>query len=178
MTPGGGTLTIGSRGQLNLSPSMPSTTTLSINGNVNNFGSLTTGTAGPPGSADTVNVSGAFTNSGGLSLAGASDVMDVATLSNSGSIYINPGSTLNLTNQPNGITDIVKNSGISVGGSFTAGSASALANLTSIEGRLGLENGQTTSVTPGGGTLTISSTGQLGLSSGTESGTTLSVTAT
>jgi hypothetical protein len=171
LTPGGGTLTISSKGQLNLSE--PSPTTLSISGSVNNSGVFTS--SFPGAGTNTVNISGAFTNSGYLDLSGAGDVVNVPTLSNSGSINIGAGSTLNLTNQPNGITDIVKGSSISLTGSFTAGSGSALANLTSVEGGLDLQTGQTTSLTPSGGTLTISKSGQLEVSYGAASATVLSI---
>ena len=178
VTPTGGTLTIASSGLLNLSDTVASTTTLSITGAVNNSGTFATGFAG---GTNTVNVSGAFTNNAGASLAiaqasGSKDVVNVASLANSGTVTIDAGGTLNLTAQPNGVTDIVKGSSIILDGNFAAGSTSGLAKLASVEGVLDLQNGQTTSVTPGSGTLTISSTGQINLSDGRASTTTLSIT--
>jgi hypothetical protein len=175
VTPSGGTLTISSSGSVNLSDPIATTTTLSITGGVNNSGNVSTGFSG---GANTVNVSGAFTNNAAanLSVDGSSDVVNVGTLTNSGNITIDAGAKLNMTNQPNGITDIVAGSSITLDGSLTAGSANGLGKLASVEGILELQNGQTTSVTPGGGTLTISSSGQINLSDSIGTTTTLSVT--
>jgi hypothetical protein len=81
-----------------------------------------------------------------------------------GTLDIASGGSLNLADQPDGITDIPQGAGLSVEGGFTAGSYSALAKLGSVEGSLTLDNGQTTSVTPGSGTLTVSSTGTVNVS--------------
>src|SRR5205807_90270 len=51
---------------------------------------------------------------------------------------------------------------------------SALANLNSIEGELDLENGQSTTATPGSGTLTVSSSGILDVE-GLSGATTLTI---
>jgi hypothetical protein len=78
-----------------------------------------------------------------------------------GVLDIASGGTLNLVNQPGGITDINANSGLTLGGTFEIGgvaTASGIGQLATVEGNLTLANGQTTSVTPGG-TLTVSSTG-------------------
>src|SRR6266436_6749425 len=76
-----------------------------------------------------------------------------------GRLDVASGASLNLVNQPNGITDIPAAAGLILAGTFTTGgSTSALAQLGSVEGLLTLANGQTTSVTPGGGTLTNSGT--------------------
>ena len=85
----------------------------------------------------------------------------MGTLSNSGFVFIGTGATLNLTNQASGITDVVSGSRFQVAGTFKAGANSALAHLNSIEGELDLENGQSTTATPGSGTLTVSSSGIL-----------------
>ena len=87
----------------------------------------------------------------------ADDTDSVGTLVNNGLLQVGPGSTLNLTNQPSGITDVVAGSTILLYGSFKAGSNSALANLASIEGTLELENGQ--SLTDNATTLTVSGSG-------------------
>ncbi len=76
-----------------------------------------------------------------------------------GRLDVASGASLNLVNQPNGITDIPAAAGLILAGTFTTGgSTSALAQLGSVEGLLTLANGQTTSVTPGSGTLTNSGT--------------------
>src|SRR5271169_4088343 len=59
VTPNSGTLSIAGSGQLNLSDTRASTTTLSITGNVSNSGAFSTGFFG---GTNTVNVSGTFTN--------------------------------------------------------------------------------------------------------------------
>src|SRR6202035_2445082 len=61
-----------------------------------------------------------------------------------------------------------------VAGTFKAGANSALANLNSIEGELDLENGLSTTATPGSGTLTVSSSGILDVD-GHSGATTLTV---
>ena len=115
------------------------------------------------GSGSSLTVSGTFTNNAGASFyvgtnnVPANDTDSVGTLVNNGLLQIGTGSTLNLTNQPNGITDVVAGSTILLFGSFKAGSNSALANLASIEGTLELENGQST--TDNATTLTVSGTG-------------------
>jgi hypothetical protein len=60
-----------------------------------------------------------------------------------------------------GITDVVAGSTFYLFGTFTAGGQPGFANLTSVEGKLVLANGQTTATTPIGGTLTVSNTGQI-----------------
>lgn len=175
VTPSGGTLTVASGGSINLSDTVASNTTLSITGGVNNSGSFTTGFAG---GTNTVNVSGAFTNNAGaqLTLQSPTDVVNVASLSNSGTVTIDTGATLNLTNQPNGITDVPQGSILTITGSLKAGSANGLAKLTTVEGQLNLQNGQTNAVTPSGGTLTVANTGSVNLSDNVASTTTLSIT--
>jgi hypothetical protein len=82
---------------------------------------------------------------------------------------------LALTNQASGITDVVAGSTLSVIGTFSSGANNALYKLNSLEGTLNLDNGVTSSVTPGSGTLTISSTGSLFIYNGASAGTTLTV---
>ena len=136
--------------------------TLQIDGNVSNSGSITTGYANGAGGGNTLTIIGNLTNAPGASLDvyGTGDFATVATLNNGGYVRVNTGATLNLTNQPGGITDVVAGSQYNIGGSFTAGLNSAFANLTSIEGQV-LLFGQNDVITPGGGTLTLSSTGYL-----------------
>ncbi len=153
--------------------------TLNVNGSFTNSGSLTMfGAYYYGGAGDTLNVSGAFTNNAGSSLYlydGSGDVVNAATLSNYGSLYVGAGSTLNLTGQPTGITDVPSRSSLTVNGTVTAGLANGLADLSSIEGSFTLGNGLTTSATPSTGTLTVASDGSLTLNN-TEGATTLSVT--
>ena len=75
-------------------------------------------------------------------------------------MIVDANSTLNLTNQPSGITDAVAGSQYSIGGTFTAGLNNAFANLTDIEGGVNLI-AQNDTITPIGGTLTLASGGQL-----------------
>jgi len=130
------------------------------------------------GNGDNLTVGGNATINGGVVEIGGSLLVDgTATLSSGGNLILDSGavanistlvvsqnqrneiniaanSTLNLTNQPNGITDIVSGQW-NIYGTFNAGSTNGLANLNSLEGFLNLGNLQTTTVTPGSGTLTI-----------------------
>jgi fibronectin-binding autotransporter adhesin len=183
ITPTGGTLTISNTGSINLSQASATTTTLSITGNVNNSGAVTTGFSG---GTNTVNVSGTFTNAAGatLELESSTDAVNVNALSNSGTIEIgdsaNSGATLTITGGGSGVTDIAAGSAIELYGNFnvvnSGKTTSALANLNSVEGTLTIENGQTTSVTPTSGTLTIAAGGAVELSHGGVSNSTLSIT--
>ena len=74
---------------------------------------------------------------GFLNLTGASTIT-AATMGNSGYVYVGPTATLNLTSQPNGITDAVANSTFDLWGTFKAGSNSGFANLNSVEGTVNL----------------------------------------
>ncbi len=85
--------------------------------------------------------------------------INAATLSNTGSVYVGYGATLNLTNQPGGITDIVKDSIFYLSGTFNAGNHSATANLTSIEGNLTMDYFEKITTTPAGGTFAVADTG-------------------
>jgi hypothetical protein len=132
-----------------------------------NFGTLTLNNGG------TLTVSGAFTNESRANThlynSGFAGTMNVGTLVNSGFVEIDSGQTLNLTNQPGGITDIVAGSTLNQYGTFNvtnglggAVTAAALANLGSIEGYLTLGSAsQALTISPGSGTLTIANTGQL-----------------
>jgi len=183
VTPTSGTLTIASGGSLQISDLAASNTTLSITGNLNNSGVITTGFSG---GTNTVTVSGTFTNnsSGNVILYSSTDVMNVKALSNSGILQVGnavgSGATFNITGGGQGVTDIVSGSTIELYGNFnvinSGKSTSALANLTTVAGNLLLINDQTTSVTPSGGTLTIAVGGQVELSNAASSTTTLSIT--
>src|SRR5260370_12115867 len=86
--------------------------TLTVKQGFTNNGSLIMyGSASNGGPRDTLNVTGTLTNNAGAVLElvdHSGDVASVGTLSNSGSVYIGSGTTLALTNQPNGgITDVL-----------------------------------------------------------------------
>src|SRR5580704_478207 len=170
-TPGTGTLT--NSGTFDLEEN----SNVTVSGNLTNSGGLYTDVRNQTnGGKNTLTITGAFTNNSGATtnigyVGDTTDVMNVATLVNNGTLQIGSGATLNLTNQPNGLTDVVAGSDLYIFGTFKAGANNALANLGSVEGSLVLENGQTTTVTPGTGTLTISSVGQVDL----ELGSTLTV---
>ena len=127
------------------------------------------------GTADTLTVSKTLTNNAGATLAleTSSDVANIGMLINSGSVTVGTGTTLNLTNQATGVTDVSAGSMLTVDGTLKAGSVNGLAKLGSVEGTLNLGNGQTTGDTPSSGTLTVAAGGSLVLNN---SGTTLSVT--
>src|SRR5271165_2022890 len=177
ITPNGGTLTISNTGSLDASYGAG----LQVNGNVDNSGQLSTGRFnylyGNYYGPDTLSITGTLTNEAGgaFNVNGNyyyHDVANVGALNNMGSVLVGPYGTLNLTNQPNGITDVVGGSQFEIQGAFNAGGNNAFSNLTSIEGNLYLqtspEYGYTTptSITPNGGTLTISSTGSMDASYG------------
>jgi hypothetical protein len=150
--------------------------TLTVNGGFTNSGSFYMYGSTFSGTGDTLKVTGTLTNNAGAFLNlqdNSADVANVGTLSNSGTVYVGKGTTLNLTSQANGITDVPAGSTLTVAGTLKAGTANGLAKLGSVEGTLNLENGQTTGDAPGSGTLTVASGGSLILSN---SGTTLSVT--
>src|SRR5208283_2815977 len=159
-TPGSGTLTIGSNGYLlaNYNPSTATGTNLTISGNVSNSGVLATGYYGSGASALTI--TGNLTNNGDFYLENAGDLAKVATFTNNGYTDVYTGATLNLTGQPNGITDAVTGSKFDLYGTFTAGGGNGFASLTNVEGVVNFF-GQNFTITPGGGTLTIASGGEL-----------------
>ena len=170
ITPSGGVLTLSNTGGIDVE--IPQTT-VQINGDVSNFGRVSTSYHECCGGA-TLTVTGTLTNNPGAELnlgeaAGkaGNDVANVGTLVNNGTVIVWDAATLNLTNQPNGITDIVAGSEFDIYGTFTAGGNNAFANLTSVEGALDLQNGQTTTVTPAGGTFTIAPGGSVVTSNGT-----------
>jgi len=168
VTPGSGTLTVSNTGTLDLQRA----TSVTVSGNLTNSGTVSTNRFNQGIGANTLTVTGALTNNSGATVSlgefdNTSDVLNAATLTNNGLIRIGVGATFNLTGQPTGVTDVVAGSEFDVFGSFKAGSASALAKLGSIEGTLDIENGQSTTVTPGSGTLTVSNTGTFDVQRGT-----------
>jgi hypothetical protein len=132
---------------------------LVVTGNLTNSNDFYTDIENDNSAANTITVSGTFTNSGTTYIGyynDTSDVMNVGTLSNTGFLDVDTGATLNLTGQPNGVTDVVSGSELDVYGTFKAGTANGLAKLNSVEGTLVIGNGQTFTDTPGSGTLTNS----------------------
>lgn len=91
---------------------------------------------------------GAMANTGSFDLyGGTATITGNLALAQGGSVYLGRGATLNLTNS---IADIPAGGGV-----FVEGTTNALAGLASIEGYLNLYNGQSTTITPNGGTLAI-----------------------
>jgi hypothetical protein len=109
------------------------------------------------GTAQTLTITNGLTigASGYLNLTGAS-TFTAATMSNSGQVYIGSGATINLTSQPGGIQDVPAFSSWQVYGNFELGGVanSGFTNLTTVEGTVDLENGQSWTINPVGGTLT------------------------
>ena len=143
---------------------------LTVTGNLTNSSQFYTNVQNTVTAANTITVDGTFTNMSGATAhigyyGDTSDVMNVGTLVNDGVLYIDTGATLNLTSQPNGVTDVVSGSELDVYGTLKAGSANGLAKLNSVEGTLVIANGQTFTDTPGSGTLTNSGTLDLELAS-------------
>src|SRR5271157_3107334 len=150
--------------------------TLQINGNVTNSGILGTEFKDILG-GNTITINGTLTNNAGAQfiLNSGGNGANVGTLVNSGIVFLDEGALLNLTNQPNGITDIVAGSLFRIAGSLLiAGNKSAFANLTSVEGGLTLA-GQDITTTPGGGVLTVSSSGRVFLTGADQGSTTLHI---
>jgi hypothetical protein len=150
---------------------------LTVNGNLSNFGLLYAGYISDGAFTDTLTVTGTLTNQASVLIGSqyltGSDIVNAGALVNNGSLSIGSGSTLNLTAEPNGITDVVVGSNLDVAGTFKAGANNGLYQLNSVEGTLTLANGAATSATPGSGTLTVA--GTLAVNSGTSAGTSLTV---
>ncbi len=155
-TPGSGTLTLGTGSYVDVD----SSSSFTVTGNLNSSGTVATnGTNGDTG-ANQLTVTGSYTNNAGAWLnIGAyndtADVVNIGTLTNKGRITIGSDATLNLTAEPNGVADIGTGSEIDLYGTFTSGTANALAKLGSVEGSLFLENGKSTADAPAGGILTL-----------------------
>jgi hypothetical protein len=120
---------------------------------------------GYSGPGSTLTVTGTLTNNfyGNLFVGYGmtNNVVNIGMLVNNGGVRIDAGSTVNLTNQPNGITDIAYDSNFYLGGVINAGSNNGLRNLSSIEGNLTLANGESLALTSS--LLTVSGGAQLNL---------------
>src|SRR5208337_4806093 len=146
---------------------------LNVNGAFTNNGAfyMYGNQEGGGGSGDTLTVTGTLTNAAGATfelIANSGAVANVNALSNSGTLLIGTWTTLDITGGGQGLTDLPSGSTTTV-----QGTTNALGNLTSLEGTLTLENGQSLTDTPNGATLTVAKGGTLTLST---AGTTLSVT--
>ncbi len=118
------------------------------------------------GGNNKLNVFGAFSNSGQFSLQSAGDTANFGTLRNTGNLLIGSGTSVSLTGQPGGLTDIASGSQLTVNGGFTAGGASALAHLNTVNGTLSVGNGTTIVDTPASGALAIGAGGSFTEQSG------------
>lgn len=129
-------------------------TSLTVNGNLStsDFYQIS-------GGNNKLNVSGAFSNSGQFSLQSAGDTANFGTFRNTGNLLIGGGTSVSLTGQPDGLTNIAAGSQLTVNGGFIAGGTSALANLNTVNGVLSVGNGTTIVDTPASGALTIGSGG-------------------
>jgi hypothetical protein len=107
----------------------------------------------------TFSISGQFTlmQTGILALDGVGSTVSVGTILNNGRVGLGTGTTLNLMNQPGGVTDIVAGSFYGLFGSFNdvVNNASAIAHLTNIEPTASLDLGTSQNISPHGGVLTI-----------------------
>ncbi len=84
-------------------------------------------------------VAGTFNNSGDLTLSGAGSINNLVFDKSGSALQVGSYSTLNLTN---GITDIPAKTNLLIFGTISSGSSNGLANLSSIEGDLQLQNGK------------------------------------
>ena len=163
-TPVGGSFTIGTAGNVNVDNAA-----LHINGQLDNFGVL----ADQSGGATQFGVTGLLTNEVGATFTNNDDHVGFGSLSNQGTV-INWG-TINLTNQPNGITDVVAGSEFRNYGTVMAGANDGFGQLQSIEGRLLIENGRANSITPTNGTLSVASPGYFEINWSFRPGTSLQI---
>ncbi len=97
---------------------------------------------------------------GALDFTGSGSSITAGNISNSGYVLLGPGVTLNLTNQPNGVTSVAANSTWEIAGNFAVGGVAntGFANLANLDGSVLFENGASQSITT---PLTISGTGKL-----------------
>src|SRR5260370_1349549 len=134
-----------------------------LTGNVNNSGIFETGFFG---GNNKVTVTGTFTNNAGaaLQLNATGDAVSVNILNNAGKLAMVNGTTLTILGGGTGVTDVAALTSYLIGGTFQVKNGATLTNayadVTTVEGTIELENGQTSTVTPSGGTLTISNGGQ------------------
>ncbi len=138
--------------------------TLRVAGNMQNSGQMQITPFGTGG--DNLTVTGSF-SSGAHSetiIENASDQVSFGTMSIGGELYLQSGAVLTLTNQANGITNILPGSDWEINGIINAAGNPPFANLQNIEGPLQLNNGEATVIAPPNGTLNING-GELGSTS-------------
>ena len=117
--PEGGTLTLNKLVKGGLS--IGNRSTLTINGNVNNYGVLSTGIDSSLSSGNVLTVTGNLTNDSGAGFElGGGDVASVSRLANNGLVSVGVGATLSLAHQPQGITDVVGTAVFAIAGTFKA----------------------------------------------------------
>lgn len=137
---------------------------LAVGGPTNNFTSVLTDN----GVAQSLSITKGLTvgQQGTLSFTGNGSSITAATVANNGNVTIGTGATLNLTNQPLGVTDVVAGSRWTIGGNFAVGGVAntGFANLATVGGTVIFEDGQSQTIDP---LLTIASSGSLDVSNGT-----------
>jgi hypothetical protein len=153
--------------------------TLQITGDVANSGSIYTDYYSK-GGGNTLMISGNLTNTKDtfFVLGGLCDMANVGTFANNGFTVVGTGATLNLTNQPSGITDALAGSDFELYGTFTAGGNPGFANLNTVERFAAVDlYGQNLTITSGSGTLKIVSLGFLSANDNPDTGlgTTLAI---
>ena len=144
------TLTITNSGRLTLGNG--TSVFVGVGGIINNNELIT----GDGGGNNHLYIFGTLINNAVFQVSGNNDTAEITYFTNSGEVDVGTGATLTLDNTP-GITDIPANSGFGILGTFNqsynTSNPSPFYDLTSIEGALHLGNGQTTDITPNGGTL-------------------------
>src|SRR5260370_46488 len=142
-----------------------------LTGNVNNLGTFETGFSG---GNNKVTVTGTFTNNSGaaLKLNATGDAVSVNILNNAGKLMMLAGTTLTVTGGGNGITDVAAGSEYDIGGTFQVKNGATLSNayakVSTVEGIINIQNGQTSTVTPNGGTLAVSGSGTFNVARGSD----------
>ncbi len=119
IAPGGSTLTLSSSGEFDVAGG----TTLTIKGDVKNFGSLATGADGL-GGRDTLNITGTLTNQGGFGLTAIGDMATIGGLANYGGVVLESNSTL----QANG--NVTSSGSIETTNGFGGGGGRNTLNIT------------------------------------------------
>ena len=140
---------------------------LSVGSDLINSGSIMFDNVSPPNSSLTV--SGTLVNTGGIVLGSLNPGISIAVgrLTNIGSLYATSGSVINLTAQPEGITQVDGFMEFDQGATVTANGQNGFANLATVNGKLGFDyQNQPTQITPLGSTRTLTINGTLGLVDG------------
>jgi hypothetical protein len=115
---------------------------------------------------------------GTIDFTGNGTSITAAAISNSGAVNIGHGVTLNLTIQPNGVTNVGAGSSWTIGGNFEVAGVpnTGFSNLSSVGGTVIFENGASQTISPlltisGGGLVDVSNGSTLGMSGVNNSGT-------